>query len=228
MFSVQFLRNHALKDRQETSENHMILQYTWTSSVLLACSLMLGLVDGFAASLPTANSDQTGSTEPGKIRTEACTDPCLKAAIASLYIRSPFLNPFKLGIEVNDSVATLEGSVPDTGARVLAEEIAAGVQGITAVVNRIQIEPGTAAQHHSWPQVDCLADDTTLADRVRTQLHWNRATHGMTLTVSALNGVVSLRGSAANLKQAELAGLIAYNTCGVRRVSNELQITPEP
>lgn len=206
----------------------MIMQNTMTCAVLLACSLMLGLVDGFAASRPAANSGQTAGTEPGKIKTRACTDPCLKAAIAAQYIRSPFLNPFQLGIEVTGSVATLEGSVPDAGTRVLAEEIATGVEGITAVVNRIQIEPGTSAQHHAWPQVDCLTDDATLADRVRTQLHWNRATHGMTVSVTVRNGVVSLRGIAANPRQAELARLIAYNTCGVKRVSSELRATSKP
>lgn len=159
---------------------------------------------------------------------EACTDPCLKAAITALYIRSPFLNPFRLGIAVKDSVATLEGSVSDAGESVLAEEIAAGIEGITAVINRIRIEPATSAQHHTLPRVDCLADDAALADRVRTQLHWNRATHGMAVTVSVQDGIVSLRGTAANPQQAELARLIAINTCGVKRVNSEFQTTPEP
>jgi osmotically-inducible protein OsmY len=189
---------------------------------------MLGLVFGFAASRPAASSDLAAGTGPGESRIEACADPCLKAAIAALYIRNPFLNPFQLGIEVKDSVATLEGSVPDAGARALAEEIATGVEGISAVVNHIQIEPGTSAQHHAWPQVDCLADDATLADRVRTQLHWNRATHGMTVTVSARDGIVNLGGTAASPQQAELARLIAINTCGVRRVHSEFRTKPEP
>lgn len=206
----------------------MTLQHTLARTAILACSLMLGAVSGPVASQPTANRGQTGDTQPGELENQACAAPCLKAAITALYIRSPFLNPFQLGIEVSDSVATLEGSVPDAGARALAEEIAAGVEGITAVVNRIRIEPGAAARHHAWPQVDCLTDDAALADRVRTQLHWNRATHGMAVTVSARDGIVRLRGSVANPQQAELARLIASNTCGVRRVNSELQVKPAP
>ena len=206
----------------------MIVQHTETRAARLACSLILGLVAGFAASQPVAGNDQADGTGPGELQAEACKDPCLKAAITALYLHSPFLNPFQLGITVNDSVATLDGSVSDAGERVLAGEIAAGVAGITAVVNRIRIEPGTSAQHHAVPQVDCLTDDTALADRVRTQLHWNRETHGMAVTVSARDGIVNLRGTDASPQQAELARLIAINTCGVRRVHSEFRTTPQP
>jgi hyperosmotically inducible periplasmic protein len=156
---------------------------------------------------------------------EACTDPCLKAAITVLYIRSPFLSPFRLGVTVKDSVVTLDGSVSEAGESLLAEEIATGVDGVTAVVNRIRIEPTTSAQRAGTPSsVDCLTDDAGLAERVEAQLHWNRTTHGMVLAVSARDGIVTLRGPAVDTQQAELARLIAINTCGVKRVDSDLQI----
>lgn len=154
---------------------------------------------------------------------EACNDPCLKAAITELYIRSPFLSPFQLDISVEDSVVTLEGSVSDASESQLAEEIAGGIDGISGVINRIRVTPPESAQQDAWRIIDCLTDDTSLADRVKTQLHWNRATHGMTVTVSARGGIVTLRGTAADAQQAELARLIAINTCGVKRVDSELQ-----
>jgi osmotically-inducible protein OsmY len=156
-------------------------------------------------------------------RDEACTAPCLKAAIAALYIRSPFLSPFQVDIEVDDSVVTLEGTVSDAGERALAQEIAAGIDGITAVINRIRIDPSTSAQRVMGPPVDCLTGDDALADRVKAQLHWNRATHGLTIEVSARDGIVTLRGQVADPQQAELARLIALNTCGVKRVDNQTE-----
>jgi hyperosmotically inducible protein len=160
---------------------------------------------------------------------EACSDPCLKAAITELYIRSPFLSPFQLDISVEDSVVTLEGSVSNASERLLAEEIAGGIDGISAVINRIRVSPSESAQQDAWRIIDCLADDTALADRVKTQLYWNRATHGMRVTVSARDGIVTLRGTAADAQQAELARLIAINTCGVKRVSSDFQTaTQEP
>jgi hyperosmotically inducible protein len=159
---------------------------------------------------------------------KACTDPCLEAAIAALYIRSPFLSPFRVGIKVQDSVATLEGIVDDAGERSLAEEIATGVDGITAVVNHIRVEPSTSAQQPVKPPLDCLTDDDALADRVKTQLYWNRKTHGMAVEVSARDGVITLRGQATDRHQAELARLITLNTCGVKQVDSQIQTMPEP
>ena len=157
------------------------------------------------------------------VQNQVCADPCLKAAIAALYIRSPFLSPFRIDIAVEDSVATLEGTVSDPGERALAEEIAAGVDGISTVVNRIRVAPSASKQPAPGPPVDCLTDDAALADRVTTQLYWHRATHRMQVDVSARDGTVTLRGQAADPQQAELARLIAVNTCGVKRVDDQLQ-----
>ena len=164
--------------------------------------------------LPTAASG---------VRAEVCTDPCLKAAIAALYIRSPFLSPFRIDIQVTDSVATLQGRVAGPGERALAEEIAASVDGITAVVNRIRVEPRASEQRAGGATIECLTDDATLAKRVEAQLHWHRATHDMAVDISVRDGVVTLSGQAASAQQAELARLIAVNTCGVKRVVSELQ-----
>ena len=156
-------------------------------------------------------------------QSQVCADPCLKATIAALYIRSPFLSPFRIDIAVEQSVAVLEGTVSDPGERALAEEIAAGVDGISTVVNRIRVAPPSSEQPAAGPPVDCLTDDAALADRVTSQLYWRRATHGMKVDVSARDGTVTLRGQAADAQQAELARLIALNTCGVKRVDNQLQ-----
>lgn len=167
-------------------------------------------------------------TASGTPQAEACTDPCKKAAIAMHYIQSPFLSPFRIDITVEDSVVTLEGSVTDEGERALAGEIASGLDGITDVVNRIRVEPAAPAQHSTIPPVDCLADDTVVANRVRSQLYWNRATHGMSVDVTALDGIITLHGEAADPHQAELARLITLNTCGVKRVDSDLKAPPEP
>lgn len=161
------------------------------------------------------------------VHAEVCTDPCLKAAIAALYIRSPFLSPFRINVEVTGSVATLRGRVSEPGERALAAEIAASVDGISAVVNRIRVEPSASAQRAAGSAIECRTDDATLVKRVEAQLHWHRATHGMTVEVSARGGVVTLAGQAANAQQAELARLIAVNTCGVQRVTSQLKTSSQ-
>lgn len=188
----------------------MIIRHTKSILCPLVCCLSLVPAAGIMAS-------ETGG--------KACTDPCLQAAIAVLYIRSPFLSPFNIDIKVEDSVATLQGIVADAGERSLAEEIATGVDGITAVVNHIRVEPSTAVQQPVKPLLDCLTNDDALADRVKTQLYWNRITHGMAVAVSARDGVITLRGQATDGHQAELARLITLNTCGVKKVDSQIMTT---
>jgi hypothetical protein len=175
-------------------------------SLLLACSLGIALAQSVAAA------------------TVACTDPCLKAALASLYIRSPFLSPFALQIRVENAVITLEGTVSDKGKRDLAVEIARGIEGVSEVVDHLQVDPESAPE----PPVAgpaCRADDALLAERVRSQLYWNRNTHGLSLEISASNGVVTLQGEVATRSEAALARLIALNTCGVSEVHSKLRVT---
>ena len=155
-----------------------------------------------------------------------CTDPCLKATVATLFIRSPFLSPFRVDISVRDGVATLQGTVSDAGERDLAEETVWSVDGISAVVNQIQVDTAISAKGLGESPVGCRTSDDELADRVRTQLYWHRPTHGMAVEISVRNGIITLKGMAADPGQARLAGLIAQNTCGVNKVVN--QITPVP
>jgi hyperosmotically inducible protein len=155
-----------------------------------------------------------------------CTDPCLKATVATLFIHSPFLSPFRVDISVRDGVATLQGTVSDAGERDLAEETVWSVEGISAVVNRIQVDPAISSKGLGKSPLGCRTSDDALADRVRTQLYWHRPTHGMAVEISVRNGIVTLKGMAGDPKQVRLAGLIAQNTCGVSKVVN--QITPVP
>ncbi|MGD8842603.1 MAG: BON domain-containing protein [Gammaproteobacteria bacterium] len=161
------------------------------------------------------------------VNNAVCTDPCLKAAIAALYLRSPFLSPFSIDIKVTDAVATLQGTVATLPERRLAEEVAASVDGLRSVVNNIHVKPSASAEAAAGRPVECLADDATLARRVRAQLRWNRATHGMVVEVSSRDGAVTLDGEASNAQQAELARLIVLNTCGVQQVTSRLQLRRE-
>lgn len=177
------------------------------ASLFFACSLWMVSLPGIATATP------------------ACSDPCLKAAIASLYMRSPFLSPFEITIGVQDAIVTLEGVVADVDERNLAIEIARSIEGIREVVDRLEIDPDSRAEPAGAVPA-CDADDAPLAGRVRSQLYWNRNTHGLSVQVTASNGIVTLRGNVASGSEAALARLIALNTCGVSQVNSRLRVTP--
>lgn len=178
------------------------------ASLFFACSLWVVSLPGIATA------------------TQACSDPCLKAAIASLYMRSPFLSPFEIAISVHDATVTLEGVVADANERDLAVEIARSIEGIREVVDYLEIDPDSRAEPAGAVPA-CDADDAPLAERVRSQLYWNRNTHGLSLQVTASNGVVTLQGEVASRSEAALARLIALNTCGVSQVNSRFRVLPE-
>ena len=76
--------------------------------------------------------------------TVACTDPCLKVALASLNIRSLFLSSFELRVRVKNAVVTLDGTVSDEDKRDLAVEITRGIEGVREAVDHLQIDPESA------------------------------------------------------------------------------------
>ena len=174
--------------------------------LILVCSLCIAVVPGIATA------------------TSACSDPCLKAAIASLFMRSPFLSPFEIEISVHDASVTLDGVVAGADERSLAVEIARSIEGIRQVVDHLQIDPDSTAGPADTGFA-CDTDDISLAERVRSQLYWNRNTHGLTLQVAASDGIVTLQGEASSRSEAALARLIALNTCGVSQVNNLLRVT---
>jgi osmotically-inducible protein OsmY len=118
--------------------------------------------------------------------------------------------------------------VSNADERELAEGTASAVDGITSVANDIKVDPAIQAQRTAESPLDCRTSDNALADRVKTQLYWHRATHGMRLEVTAQNGVITLDGKDTDPRQARLARLIALNTCGVRQVKSRIMTESRP
>ena len=85
------------------------------------------------------------------------------------------------------------------------------------------------AEPYSW-RVRHLFDNTMHAGSVAGAASAAKNEQGVRLELSgsASDGVVTLQGPAADAQQADLARLIAVNTCGVKRVNSNLQIPAQP
>ena len=154
------------------------------------------------------------------------SDTWLEAQLVTTYALNDSLNPFKLDVKVKDGVAQLSGTVDTPVERELAVEIAKGLKGIKQVEDNIQVEPGGTADHQktsaaSWYEE---IDDLTVTAKVKTKLMWNRYVDGTDIGVDTHGGVVTLKGTVPDETTRELAGQIAQNTTGVRKVLNELTL----
>jgi len=154
------------------------------------------------------------------------SDTWLEAQLVTTYALNDSLNPFKLNVSVKKGVANLSGTVDTPVERELAVEIAKGVDGIKEVQDNIKVQPQTQGSQTSSAQSSWYREieDMTITAKVKTKLMWNRYTNGLNIGVSTDDAIVKLNGQVENEATRDLAGQIARNTSGVRKVVNELTL----
>jgi hyperosmotically inducible periplasmic protein len=147
--------------------------------------------------------------------------------IWTTYALSPYLRASDIKVSVEDSRATLKGTVAEEVNRDLAKQIALGVGGIKSVDNQIIVladyTPAARANDRGFGDV---VDDATITATVKSKLMWSLYTDGSTINVDTTFGKVTLSGVADSAVAKATAERIATNTRGVYVVDNRLVITP--
>ena len=100
----------------------------------------------------------------------------------------------------------------------MAQETVAGLPGVKSVDNRLEIK-GAAPTANS---------DVWLRDKVKVTLLFHRSVSSGTTTVDVKDGIVTLRGEAANQAQKGLTSEYAKEVEGVNGVKNEMTLTTTP
>jgi hyperosmotically inducible protein len=120
-------------------------------------------------------------------------------------------------ITVNSTrgVVTLTGTAATAQESTKASEIARGVAGVTSVKNDIHVQP---------EKVGAYVDDSWITTKVKTEMTANTEVSARNITVNTSKGVVTLTGSAANLKESNKAAEIAMAVQGVTSVNNEILV----
>jgi len=137
------------------------------------------------------------------------------------------LNPFKIDVDVESGTATLSGTVESDVDRDLAEQIALGIEGIDNVDNRLHVDGELTRSYDTQSDLAQRFDDATTTATVKSKLLWNRNTEGLNIGVETSSGVVTLTGTAQSAAAKDLAGRLAKNTDGVRKVENAIQVDGE-
>ncbi|MEH6566577.1 MAG: BON domain-containing protein [Halopseudomonas sp.] len=136
------------------------------------------------------------------------------------------LNPFEIDVDVENGVATLTGEVENDVDRDLAEEVAMSIDGVTKVDNKLTVNPDveTRDMEDGKPTLSQSFSNATTTATIKSKLLWNSNTEGLDVNVTTNNGVVSLSGTAQSEAAKDLAGMLAKDTDGVRRVDNEIKV----
>ena len=139
------------------------------------------------------------------------------------------LNPFEIDVDVENGVAKLTGEVENDVDRDLAEEVAMSIDGVTKVDNQLAVNPDVETKQSADGEQtlsQSFSSATTTAT-IKSKLLWNSNTEGLDVNVTTKNGVVNLSGTAHSEAAKDLAGMLAKDTDGVRRVDNEIRVNAD-
>lgn len=121
-----------------------------------------------------------------------------------------------VGVEVDQRVVTLTGTVDSWGKRSAAEAAAHRVAGVLDVANDIRVKlPGAAGR-----------TDTELAQAVRHALEWDVFVPAERVKTTVSDGWVTLEGDVDNWNQRADAERTIRDLAGVRVLINRLEIKP--
>ena len=121
-----------------------------------------------------------------------------------------------VGVEVDNGIITLTGTVGSWGKRIAAEEAAHRVRGVLDVANDIVVKvPGTGGR-----------TDTEIAQAVRNALVWDVFVPDTRIQSTVSDGVVTLKGDLDSWIQRDDADRVVRNLAGVRGVRNDIVVKP--
>lgn len=124
----------------------------------------------------------------------------------------------EVGVTVEDGVVTLTGTVDSYAKKLAAKESAHRVRGVLDVANDIQVQvPGSLSR-----------TDPDIAQAVRNSLEWDVWVDEQRIQSTVSNGFVTLEGEVRLLREREDVERVIRRLAGVRGVTNEIEVKPEP
>jgi hyperosmotically inducible protein len=121
-----------------------------------------------------------------------------------------------VNVDAKNGVVTLRGKVGTPDEKKAAEEVAKGIEGVTAVKNNLQVVPNSQKK-----AVDRKDDEIKKA--VKDRLAKDARLKGSDVEVRSDSGVVTLTGDAKDLAARARASELARGVTGVKAVKNELK-----
>ena len=120
----------------------------------------------------------------------------------------------EVGVEVDDGVVTLTGTVDNWAKKLAAREAAHRVVGVRDVADDVRVKlPGSLQ-----------LTDTEIAQGVRFALEWNAFVPDQDIRSTVSDGFVTLEGKVYTLRQAEDAAKAIRAVRGVKGVNNWLTV----
>ena len=159
---------------------------------------------------------------PGPVINQLRVRPVVEDAIVTSSVKGRLMNDrminaAQIGVETQQGIVSLHGTVPSSDQRLRAEGLSRDVAGVRQVVNNLQVYPGT---HPIMPT------DPMITATVKEKLTLDRFANLARVRVDTNDGVVYLNGVVPSSDHKFRAEQVARDVNGVTQVVNNLQVQP--
>lgn len=156
--------------------------------------------------------------------TAACaeTDAGVTMKVKAKLIADDTVKAYQIDVTTRDKVVTLTGTVENAAAKEQAARLARETEGVTNVVDNIQVNPRTAGV--ATPDVPPAMTDPAITAAVKTKLLADPDVAGLRIDVDTQNSVVTLSGTVKTAAQKAEALRLARETTGVSSVTDRLTV----
>ncbi len=142
------------------------------------------------------------------------TDDRIESSAKKSYVFKTYLKDDNIKIESKNGVVSLTGVVSEESHKSLAQDTVAGLPGVKSVDNKLEVKGERPAEK----------SDAWITTKVKTTFLFHRSVSAMT-EVNTKDGIVTLRGDAANEAQKDLTTEYAKDVDGVKDVKNEMTLS---
>ena len=146
------------------------------------------------------------------------TDDRIESAFKKTYVYKTYLKDEHIKISSTDGAVILSGAVWNDTHKSMAQDTAEALPGVKSVDNRIELKGDRAAEN----------SDTWISMKVKSALLYRRNVSGTKTEVYVKDGIVTLKGEAANQAQKDLTAEYAKDIVGVKEVVNEMTVGKTP
>ncbi len=136
----------------------------------------------------------------------------LALRVRSALPRDPYIDPNDVNVTASGATITLTGRVETSFERQQAEDVAANVSGVIAVMNDLEYD-------YTWVPIA----DEQIKENVENQLFWSPLVDEDEIQISVADGVVTLSGAVNSWREWRMAEKNAYEG-GAKDVDNQLQL----
>ncbi|WP_345122884.1 BON domain-containing protein [Hymenobacter antarcticus] len=151
-------------------------------------------------------------------------------------LRDPYLQRYAMEVVVHNGKASLYGTVDSQFDKLQAEDVAAGVNGVIAVENRLVVPTWYATTggdyfacyvSHAEPAAGKMPGSDALTRTIQQLLYWSPALSGQDIEVQVANGRATLTGTVHTPQDRQHAALFAFEG-GAHAVDNQLRVRYGP